>query len=469
MAFQEVRLMFVGKRLHNGKVGSPYWIPMGGRFPQLGVMIAFCAGLAFMAIGCRSLREAREVKNLNTPAKAGLNSRDLIDPMAQTEADEIFRYGNLAGISKEIHDAAVQRANAADPGRMNRPPKNVLCLSGGGSYGAFSAGIIYGWTCSGTRPEFDTVTGISTGSLIAPFAFLGPRYDETMKRFYTDINNNDIYKKRRIIPGLVGEAFADNAPLAKMIAGAITDDLVSEIAEEHRKGRRLYVGTTELEGNQFIIWDIGAIASDQGTAGKTLIRKVLLGSAAIPGFFPSTKIDISIDGKKYAEKHVDGGVGQGIFWRPPSIPAEKLREPNTFPLAGTRTWCIVAGKLYADPLTVKPETLEVAGAAVNDVVFAQTRGDLQRIYIQTLLTGMDYYLTSIPIEFKAPKSATEFASPGMISMFNEGYRLSVEGKAWRRDPPGGRIGETPMIRGGTRLIETPRGPKAGSGIEFPGQ
>jgi hypothetical protein len=427
-----------------------------------------CAALVAAGAGCRSVREARQAKNLQTPTKAGLNTRDLIDPVAQSEADEIFRYGNLAGISKEIRDAAIQRANAADPGRVNRPPKNVLCLSGGGSYGAFSAGVLYGWTCTRTRPEFDTVTGISTGSLIAPFAFLGPRYDEPLKRFYTGIDDADIYKKRRIIPGLIGESFASNDPLAELIDGVVTDGMVCEIAEEHRKGRRLYVGTTELEGQQFIIWDVGAIACDQGTAGKTLIRKLLLASASIPGFFPSTKIDVTVEGRKYTEKHVDGGVGQGIFWRPPHLPSEKLAEPNTFPLAGTRTWCIVAGKLSPDPATVKPESLAVSGAAINNVVSAQCRGDLQRIYIQTLLSGMDYYLASLPVEFKAPKSATDFASPGMVAMFNEGYRLSVEGKAWRRDPPGGRIGETPMIRGGTNLIEIPRGPKVDSGIEHPG-
>jgi predicted acylesterase/phospholipase RssA len=423
-------------------------------------MIAFSAGAVLVTAGCR---QTNAVKNLNTPVKAGLNTRDLVDPPAQDYADKVLRNVEVTEVAKEMHAVVMQRAAAADPARANRPPKNVLCLSGGGSFGAFSAGVIYGWTCAGTRPVFDTVTGISTGSLIAPMAFLGPRYDEQMKRFYTAISTKDVYTQNRLLKGLTGEALADNAPLGKMLDGVLTDEFILEIAGEHQKGRRLYVGTTELEGKQFVVWNIGAIACNQGPAGKCLIKKILLGSAGIPGFFPSSKIPVSVDGKGYVEKHVDGGVSQGIFFRPPYIPEAELR-PQSYPLAGTKIWAIVAGKLYADPATVKPNSLEIAGTAVGDVVYAQTRGDLQRMFTLSLLTGMEMNISAIPTEFAAPKSATDFSSGPMLSMFNEGCRLSTEGKAWRKAPPGILPGESPLERDGTCLIQMQRGPVTGGGL-----
>ncbi len=49
-------------------------------------------------------------------------------------------------------------------------PYKILAISGGGSRGAYGAGVLSGWIVAGRRPNFDVVTGISTGALIATFA-----------------------------------------------------------------------------------------------------------------------------------------------------------------------------------------------------------------------------------------------------------------------------------------------------------
>jgi hypothetical protein len=278
-----------------------------------------------------------------------------------------------------------------------------------------------------------------------------------VKRFYTDIRTSDVYLKRTV-RGLFTDALADNAPLAAKIDAVLTPELIAELAREHRKGRRLYVGTTELEGKRFVVWDVGAIACRQGCAGKELIQQVLLASAAIPGFFPPTSIPVTVDGRQLVEKHGDGGVSQGIFFRPPYMPPGMRPAPDTAPLAGTQVWCVVAGKLYADPAPLKRWSLGIAGTSVSAVIYAQTRGDLLRIYTACILAGMDYHLTAIPPEFDAPKSSTEFDAGPMTRMFDEGYRLALSGHAWRTTAPGAEPGETVRERDGTVLTVQQRGP-----------
>ena len=407
--------------------------------------------LLALAAGCGSFRD-------QTPALVGMNTRDLIDLPAQAEADRLLNIGSLVEVGTEVKRMQLARAERADPSRKFKPPRNVLCLSGGGAYGAFSAGILVGWTDSGTRPEFDTVTGISTGALIAPLAFLGPKYDADMRRFYTDIRTEDIYHKRTI-RGLFTDSLADNTPLGDKIDAVITPEMIGEIAAEHRKGRRLYIGTTELEGKRFVVWNIGAIADQFGLDGKDLIKRILLGSSAIPGFFPPSLIPVTVDGRQLVEKHGDGGVSQGIFLRPPYTPDDGRSVAGSAALAGTQVWCIVAGKLYADPSPLQRWSLNIASTSVSAVIYAQTRGDLLRIYTGCILAGMDFHLTAIPEGFDAPKSAAEFNAEPMTRMYNEGYKIAMSGKAWRSTAPGAEPGETVRERSSTVLTEQKRGPQ----------
>src|SRR5262249_21598199 len=222
-------------------------------------------------VGCRGgLRDP--FRNSNSPVVAGYHPNNLLDPAMQAEADAL-------GDGADAYRAAERLRRKPTPEQLARR-QSVLCLSGGGSYGAYSAGVLCGWTISGERPgtngrpNFSVVTGISTGALIAPYAFLGPKYDDAIRKFYTTIDQRDIYRLRPV-RGLFGIALADNTPLANLIDESVTPQLIAEVAEEHRKGRRLYIGTTELESGRFVSWDIGEIAARDGPGDRELIKQIL--------------------------------------------------------------------------------------------------------------------------------------------------------------------------------------------------
>jgi predicted patatin/cPLA2 family phospholipase len=281
---------------------------------------AVVAGLLVGASsGCRSSPLAA----FPSPATAGFNTRDLVDSAAQDEADDLNPANQLVAAAERFRKDRQQKLSAqsknADEVATTQPNRSILCLSGGGSFGAYSAGVLAGWSERGDRPSFDVVTGISTGALIAPCAFLGSKYDDQLKRFYTTLSSKDIFKVR-LFTGLFGEAFADTSPLAAQIDAFLTAKTMHDLADAHRSGRRLYIGTTEEEGKQFVVWDIGAMAARNGPTDRTLIKMVMLGSSAAPGFFPAAKIDVSVDGVSHTERHVDGGVSQSLFFRPPYLP-----------------------------------------------------------------------------------------------------------------------------------------------------
>ncbi|HVL15695.1 MAG TPA: patatin-like phospholipase family protein, partial [Gemmata sp.] len=336
--------------------------------------------------------------------------------------------------------------------------RSVLAISGGGSYGAYSAGILCGWTQAGTRPQFDVVTGISTGALIAPLAFLGPAYDAELERFYTTVRNDDIYAKRGVIRALAGSSFADTAPLRRLVEATITPDLLRAVAAEHEKGRRLYVGTTDLEGRRPVVWDVGAIAARGTPADRKLVVDVLLASAAIPGFFPPVPLTVEAGGRTTTEKHVDGGVSASLFFVPPHVPPEERASLPRGWLYGSDLYLLVSGKLYADPEPCPPESLRIAGGAITTVLYAQTRGDLQRLFTVSMLTGMNYHLAAIPADFDAPTSATDFDPAKMRRMFDEGRRQVLAGTAWQAGPPGLGKEATCVVRAGTSLVAGGGGP-----------
>ncbi len=406
-------------------------------------------GLLLLAAGCFPLK-----RGPGSPVEAGINTNNIVDPTAQQDADEILNM-------KYVFTLAEKSKKAPTPEQVARR-RSELCLSGGGAYGAYAAGVLCGWTASGDRPgcngrpNFDVVTGISTGALIAPVAFLGPQYDEKLRTFYTTITKKDVFKSKPI-RGLFLISFADNTPLADMVGDLLSPEFLQEVAAEHRKGRRHYVGTTELEGKRFVYWDIGEIASRNGPGDRELIKQILVGSAAIPGFFPPSRIPVTVDGKAYVELHGDGGTSASIFYRPPFVP-EGERTLETLDVAGLDLYLLVSGKIYADASPLKKYSLSIATGSVATALYGQARGDLQRIYLTSLLTGMNYHLASIPGDFPAPASATTFDPKPMTEMFNEGYRLATVGQAWRKSPPGVEAGECPLKRQGTTLTYQHRGP-----------
>jgi Patatin-like phospholipase len=208
------------------------------------------------------------------------------------------------------------RARAGATGPL--PTASFLGISGGGDNGAFAAGLFNGWTAAGNRPEFKLVTGVSTGALIAPFAFVGPKYDGLLREFYTGVTPKDVLEQRSILAALTDDAMADNAPLRRLVRKVMTAELMQEIAAEHAKGRILLVATTNLDARRPVIWNLTKIAASGHPHILELIQDLMVASAAIPGAFPPTMVEVEVDGRRYQEMHVDGGASAQVFVYPAS-------------------------------------------------------------------------------------------------------------------------------------------------------
>ena len=204
-----------------------------------------------------------------------------------------------------------------------------LALSGGGDEGAFGAGVLCGWTAHGDRPQFKLVTGISTGALIAPFAFLGSSYDDTLRYLYTGITSKDIFRMKSLLTVLWRDAIADTKPLAKKLDQYVDEAMLAAVAAEHKKGRRLIIGTTQLDAQRLVLWNMGAIASSGDPEAIKLFRKILLTSASIPGAFPPQYIRVEAGGKRYEEMHVDGGTTAEVVLYEAALKPMTRRCPNT--------------------------------------------------------------------------------------------------------------------------------------------
>nr|WP_277622541.1 patatin-like phospholipase family protein [Sphingomonas telluris] len=325
---------------------------------------------------------------------------------------------------------AKEKAWLASQGRPGElPPAYFLAISGGGDNGAYGAGFLNGWTAAGTRPEFKVVTGVSTGALIAPFAFLGPKYDYVLKRVYTETSQKDIFKKRGIVKGIFGDAMADTRPLGATIASYVTPELLEAIAAEYAKGRILLVGTANLDSLEPVIWNMTALAASKDPNAITLFRRVLLASASIPGAFPPVMIDVTVNGTHYQEMHVDGGTMAQVFLYPPSLNIANAPQRQ-------RTLYIIRNaRLDADWASTERRTMSIAARAIGSLTRTQGVGDLYRIYVTTQRDGIDYNLTYIPPTFNTPHNE-EFDTAYMTSLYNVGFEAAKAGYQWQKFPPG---------------------------------
>jgi hypothetical protein len=207
------------------------------------------------------------------------------------------------------------------------PPAAYLAISGGGDNGAFGAGLLAGWTKAGTRPTFKLVTGVSTGALIAPFAFLGRDYDPQLKSMYTNVSMKDIAVERSILSVLRRLDGRHDSPV-QISSGSVTQDMLDAIAAEHEKGRILLVGTANLDARRPVIWNITKIAASHRPGALKLVHKILLASAAIPGTFPPVMIDVEAGGRSFDEMHVDGGTATQAFVYPAGVRMQELSSKS---------------------------------------------------------------------------------------------------------------------------------------------
>lgn len=311
---------------------------------------------------------------------------------------------------------------------------SYLAISGGGSNGAFGAGLLNGWSASGKRPEFEIVSGVSTGALIAPFAFLGPKYDKPLREIYTLYSTDDILEPQILAGLLGGNAVSSTKPLERLIAHYVNRDFMAAIAREHAKGRRLLIGTTNLDAERPVIWDMGGIAQRNSDEALQLFRDVLLASAALPGLFPPVYVKVTSGGKTYQEMHVDGGTTENAFLLPVDLDLKRYDKINGVRWK-RRIYIIANDKTDPSPEDVNGSALDIAGRSIATLIKQQTEGDLIKLYLRAKENKIDYNVASIPVDF-TEKSSEPFDTEYMTKLYDLGFKLGKEGVRWRKKPPG---------------------------------
>lgn len=350
------------------------------------------------------------------------NARFFADADPKLMIDEGMR-----SLQREI---ATLRAEGKNPTRTTLPPVSYLAVSGGGDNGAFGSGLLNGWTETGKRPEFRMVTGVSTGALIAPFAFLGPSYDAALREVYTTMSPESVYRQRGISAALFNDSMADTTPLATVIAKYADEKMFAAIAREYNEGRLLLIGTTDLDAQRPVIWNIGALAASGKPEALVLFRRILRASAAVPGLFEPVMIDVEVDGRKYQEMHVDGGAIAQLFLYPPSIEAGRLlkRERHAYIIRNAR--------LDPDWDMAERRTINIAGRAISTMLAASGQNDVLRTYFISQRDRVDYNLAFIGSDFVAPMKKGEFDQAYMQALYQYGYQQGRSGHAWHKVPPG---------------------------------
>ncbi len=313
----------------------------------------------------------------------------------------------------------------------------ALVLSGGGSNGAFGAGFLNGWSDAGTRPVFKLVTGISTGALLAPFAFLGPDYDSDMERLYTTTTNKEIYKIRSPFTALKKDSLARTDRFAKTLETIIDAPLLAEIAAEHRRGRRLFVGTTNLDAQRLVVWNMGAIAASEDPHALDLFRQVMLASASIPVAFPPVYIPVQVDGAFYDEMHVDGGVIAELFlWGAMVDISEAMTELGVSPerAKSMEIYIIRNSQIDPEPVQVESKLVDIASRSMITLLKAVAMGDLVRVWARANEAGVGFNYIGIPPEHPEADSST-FDPDDMRRLYDLGHSMALEQNPWRTDPP----------------------------------
>jgi len=308
-----------------------------------------------------------------------------------------------------------------------------LAISGGGGDGAYGAGVLGGWSKAGTRPQFEIVTGISTGALTAPYAFLGPAFDGKLKDIYTNIDEDDVLRKTGPLGAVFGASLTDNSPLKALVAKHITTNLVDKIAAENAKGRRLLIGTTNLDAQRPVVWDVTAIAASGNPDRVQLIRDVLIASAAIPGVFPPQLIRVQADGKVYEELHVDGGTTTQAFLLSAQNSLKEVDEALRFRRQRS-LYVIINGRFAPQAEKTEMKTLAIATRSISTLIKNQSIGDVYKMYAQSQRDDVDFNITSIPAEFTGT-GKSEFDQAYMRKLYDFGYQVGQAQSAWMKTPP----------------------------------
>jgi len=319
---------------------------------------------------------------------------------------------------------------AIKAGRALGTRVNILAISGGGADGAFGAGLLSGWTAHGDRPEFQIVTGVSTGALTSPFAFLGSEYDDQLRTAYTTLHDEDVFRIRSIFAIVRGDSFATTGPLYQTISYYIDESILRAVAREHARGRRLFVLTTNLDTQRPVVWNMGAIAASGQEDALDLFRRIIIASAAIPVAFPPQYIEVTAQGENYTEMHVDGGLMDQVFLHLPTSDLVRNKSENS----DLRAYVIRNSKLGGEYSAMTPFIIPIVTRTIASLVKSQGLGDLYEIYEQTQEAGAEYRLAFVPDDMEVDHHDM-FDPQAMKKMFHASFSMARDGYPWSLRPP----------------------------------
>lgn len=372
-------------------------------------------------------------------AACGNSTRKSAIPDAQLQSASIsgmedIRYvpSTKAGVKSYLQE--IKTAVAKRPQDSSRQT-NLLALSGGGDNGAFGAGLLVGWSQRGDRPMFDQVTGISTGALIAPFAFLGADYDSSLQMLFTQVSPDDIYRERGKLGVLFNDALADASPLKRLIDKTVDTVMLQRIADEYQKrGRLLLIGTTNIDSGSLVLWNMGRIAAIGTPDSAALFRNVMLASAAVPGAFPPVLFDAEVDGREYHELHVDGGLAAQVYLYPSAVSKAAIQS-GVIKSRKREAYIIRNARLSIGWEETERNGLGVLNRSYKKIVQSQGLGNLYQIYEIARRDKVGFNLAYIGNDFEAAHPA-EFDKAYMNALFQYGYEKSLKGYPWQHMPPG---------------------------------
>lgn len=314
--------------------------------------------------------------------------------------------------------------------RTRSNKKSILMISGGGGGGAFGVGVLAGWTATSTRPHFDVVTGVSTGALIAPYAFLGPAYDKTLVHLFTSGVAQELVAINGPF-GVFGSSLLKPGPLKKHVERFITPNVLNQIAAEHRNGRRLLVLTTNLDTQRGVIWNMGAIAASGNPDALNLFRDVIVASASVPGVFPPVMIQAMSNGRQFQELHSDGGSTSQIL-TPPLLVESALFSRK--PIQQKVNLYVIVNNALIPEFDVTPNrTVSSLGRAYSTFLKSQAQSELTALYNHARRTGADFHVASIEVQI--PYSMLNpLDRYYMHAVFRLGYEQTTSGALWKGTP-----------------------------------
>ncbi|MEO0957276.1 MAG: patatin-like phospholipase family protein [Pseudomonadota bacterium] len=365
------------------------------------------------------------------------------------EGGFVRSYGDNLGeeLRSTILRERVDRAEALSEAGKAGPIKiSSIAFSGGGPDGAFGAGLLAGWTERGDRPTFGFVSGVSTGAILALYAYLGPKYDQALKEIYTSYETDDLVTPT-IFAGLTGgTALLSTAGYRALIEQYITPEVVSELADAHRDGRILLIGTTNIDASRPVVWNVGQIAASGHPDARRLIHDIVQASSAIPAAFPPVLIPVvAADGRRYDEMHVDGGATQQVILYSPEFSTRALDEATGLDI-DREVFVVINNKLRKPYDPVRPRIFSIAGRAASSLIGGSGTGDIYRIFTVAQRDGIDFNVLAIPTDFDQ-EAESLFDPVYMQALYDLGFEHGEAGDRWSPHPLDYQTVEDALVEG----------------------